>query len=423
MRRLLIALIVACLPASASALGALATADGTEASIDASRTVIIHGGESTQVITQIKYDGAPSGFAWVLPIPDGNPDEGVVINSGFGQGGLDALEAATRPTFEGACDETPNGETGEFLFREAFGPQPPESPGQRIFRRAELDAAKSYITDTLGYTLSDSLSGAMDAVADRNYMFVVLNVPLGAVERVDPIVSATYPAGDGNPQLSLRVSAADLGGNDRVDMLFWVVDRNRVRGNLTTRPVDFEPVSFVSPLDTNYDEVFEDTVDALQSQALVVEYAAQVGGGFGDAELDALLDGQAWVTRLRARFQEAALRNNAATLSFRADDDPTEYAREHVITGSDCGGPPMPDMGMMGEADMEVGEADMGMGDAPDMATGGDADGGADTDGGAADGGGDGGGGSCALSAGRTSTPFLISILFLLGFGALRRRA
>lgn len=411
----LLALTLTIAPTLAHALGGVAGQDA-EATLSASRSVVIRSEGAVQLITQIKYDGAPSAFAWVIPLPDANPDDGVVINTAFDQAALDDLEAATAPTFEGACDGAPNGERATFSFRESFGPLPAQAPGQRIFRRAELEDAKTYIGETLGYTLSDSLSAAMDAAADRNYMFAVVNVPLGGVARVDPILSATYPTDGGNPQLSLRLAAAGLDSNSRADMLMWIFDTGRVRANLTTREVDFESVAFVSSLQTNYDAIFEDTVDALQSQALVVEYADEVASaGLDDATFGPLLEGTGatWVTRLRARFQEPALRNNAATLSLRLDDEIAAYGAAHTVTGSACGGeadmgPAEADMGLteddMGPADMGPAEADMGLDGGVEPASGGGDDGG------------------CSAASGRSSTPFLLLTLILFGARLSRRR-
>ena len=141
---------LASLPTESSALGGVVTIEGEAATFDASRTFLVRGAETVQRVTQLRYDGSPTAFAWVLPIPDANPDDGVVINTSFGQEAFDALEAATLPAFEGQCDGAPNGESTSFQFRESFGPMPPEAPGPRIFRRAARAAAKTYITAPLG---------------------------------------------------------------------------------------------------------------------------------------------------------------------------------------------------------------------------------------------------------------------------------
>ncbi len=402
---------------SAHARGAFVSAESVQ--LEASRTLVARGADRAHVVTQVRYVGSPGKFVWLLALPNFNDpvEDGVRVRA-FGQGGLDQLDAATRPLLQGACEGAPNGQSLE-VVQASYGPAPAMALPTRTFSIPDIQAGRlGMYLDGQALTLDDTTQTAITEMIDQNFMFVAVLVDpatLG-VDRVDPTVAIDYPLGAGsNVSVPLRPTAASAEGGV-ADLLFFVLDQNRVRANLTTEELDGATVSFDSPNTTDYLAAFDNTVGARQTQMFITEAATGLDG-FADPELSQLItDTNAiFLTRLRARLQPAALRANKV-FSLR-EAGTAVRARELPVAGFGCGGEePMEDAGMVDPMEDASVAPTADAGDEPmpnvDAAVGGQTDGGS---------GGGGGSAGCFVNiTERNSAPFWL--LLFTPLALLRRR-
>jgi uncharacterized protein (TIGR03382 family) len=269
-----------------------------------------------------------------------------------------------------------------------------------------------YLTTTLGLTVSEPVQAAIDGMVDQNFMIYAVRFDADevGVDRVDPIVSISYPLAAGqNPKIPLLPMASAVGEGGTADLRLWIFDRFRTQSNLRTSEVDYGQIQFTSAVETNYDEVFAQTLAPVQTQGFVTEFAGAVGA-IDDATLAQAVtaSGATTLTRLRTAMSEPALRNNVTTTIKEAGAQ-SAIPREHDVTGFQCGGPVEPDMGTTPPADMGM-EPDAG-GTTPDA--------GPSADAGEEDGGGGGGGGCDAFGG---SAPGTLALFGLLGLTLTVRR-
>ncbi len=406
---------------TALALGTLVTQEGTN--VTASRTLIVRHAERIQIATQVKYGAATDNMIWLIAIPNFNRpiDEGVRVEA-FANDALSELDALSRPSLAGQCDDEPNGMTQEILQAESFGPGLDMRPATQFYSAAEIEAGElnEYITGQ-GFEISDSLADNISQVVNQNFMFVSVRLNIGdlGVPRVDPIISVSYPADRGsNQKIALR-PLNDVTG-EIADILIWVLDTEGAQMNLATEPMPFEEVEFISSNETNYTAAFDSFVGVRQTQMFVVENAGAIDQqSIADEMLSTAMSesGSTYLTRMRARMLPAALRANAAFVTLRGSNA-AGYDRTHTVQGFNCA-TAMPDSGM----------------DDPMSDGGVAADGGEDSDGGvtpitrgdgglAMDGGSTGGSasGGCLASAGTSNLPFVFLLLLLVGLPLTTRR-
>lgn len=404
----------------ALALGTFVAPSGDEVRLVASRNIVIRHADRVQIVSQVRYDGAPAELVWLLPIPNFNEpaDDGVRVEA-FGQGGFDELEERTRPVLRGTCDGEPNGMQASVIGPD-FGPAPNMALPSRPFIVPDIIAGdlNDYLTTTLGLTVGESVQAAIDGMVDQNFMIYAVRFDADAVgvDRVDPIVSISYPLAAGqNPKIPLLPLASAVGAGGTADLRLFIFDKFRVQSNLRTSEVDAAQIAFTDAVGTNYDEAFAAALAPVQTQGFVVEFAGDVGA-IDDATLAQAVtaSGATTLTRLRTAMTEPALRNNVTT-TLREAGAQAPVSNTRDVAGFQCGGPVTPDMGTPPPADMGV---------TPDMG-GATADGGPSADGGAGgaggdDGGGGGGGGCDAFGGQATGTLALFGLLGLTL--TLRRR-
>lgn len=413
-----------CLLASgeAAAYGGLVTPDGP-GTITATRALVARGADEVRIVAQIRYTGTPATAVWLLPIPNSVMMGGEIAarTEAFGQAGLDELAAATDPTFTGECDGMPTGMRHTVPQIEQFGPAPAMALPTRYFTATEIfeGDVETYL-DSVGITADEGLQAAIRAVGDQNFMIAAVRIDTAmlGVNRVDPIVAIRYPH-TGDIRLGMRLLATSTGAG-APDLVLWLLDQGRTTTPFQTRELDYGEIRFVTPTETNYDEVFTGFLGTRQSQAFAVEAAQPVGADtFADAELSALIadTGAGFLTRIHGRPLPIVLQGNLAFLPLRADAGGA-VSPEHAVTGFGCG--VEPDMGV--DVDMGGTPADMG-GDPADMGgEPGDLDGGADSDAEADEGGGGGASGCLAAPGLARGWPALLLLPFLLLPGLRRRR-
>jgi hypothetical protein len=157
-RPIVIALLGACLlrAGAAEAAGAIVGHAGENAHLTTLRIAVASAGDRTAWWAQVTVSGAPSGFAWLVPIrPGGRAD---LASDAW----LDALDAATSPVIlppvtPGACDA---GTTPQQL-------PPTTSPASMAPSRSTVltdDASLQSFTASGAYTIAPSLLGAVHAL-------------------------------------------------------------------------------------------------------------------------------------------------------------------------------------------------------------------------------------------------------------------
>jgi uncharacterized protein (TIGR03382 family) len=393
----------------AHALGGVVAPEGIEARIEASRSIVEIGAESTTISTQIDLAGAsPAKVMWLIPAPNViDPLQNGVSFGAFDGAAFEGIEAATAPHFDGVCDGMPTGETARSrVGAEIWGPA--DGSACRVFMANEVqDGNLATHVEGQGYVLGDAMTGAIAEMVDANFMFFACNVdPLP--EGGSPSVTITLPGDGTGAELGLRPTGASAAPT--VDFGLFVYSGGSTATNFPSFDVDFSAVEFTAPTMTNYLMRFDETVAPASTRATVTEFSgAEPDGDAGN------------LTRLRMRLSAAAL-GATSTVELRAGGEMADNT--HEITGSNCGGTGAggaggaDPMGGAGGGDAPTGGAPGGEGGAGGMGLPADTDAGAGGDDGAADGDDDGGGGCAATGAGGTAPLFLALLLFT----GLRRR-
>lgn len=404
-----------CLTAGqAHALGALVGPDGT-ISITASRALLVREADAVQLAIQIEYEGTPAEALWLVALPNFNdPAAAGVVSSRFDAAAFDALEAASAPTFTGACDGTPNGETAEYRGPR-FGVAPNDGLPTRFFTARDIDDGdlQTY-AESLGLSLDAAAVAAIDDMVEKNFMFAAIRVSTAAldVNKIAPVVKLRWPREAGAES---RVAYRPLGASAQstAPVTIYTLAAGRMKtSNLNTAELDFEDVRFEGPGATDYTAAIDRAAAPQQSRMLLTEFAGPYAGAEHPDLTAALAAGGPFLTRLQARLTPPALRATPGVFSF-AEQGAAPYDRAHVIEGSDCG---------EAVADAGIPPADMGL--AADMGAV-QIDAGLEADGSTAGGGG--GGGGCAVStrsgASGTRGPLaLFGFVTVLGLALRRRR-
>lgn len=406
--------------APAGAVGTFVGPDGSTITMEASRSLLVRYADKVQLITQVKYAGTPADLVWLIAVPNvPNAEDNNVTAVAANPAILDELSTRSHPVLDGVCEGTPTGARANERQAEEWGPVPNMGLAGRIFEAAEIQDGylAEFLQTTRGYTLDEPLQAAIDDMFNQNYMFVAVHIDTAAigVNKIDPIISITWPDNSGALRVGTRPIATAVPDGGVADLVFFTLDAGRANGNLMTRELDFADVAFSGPNQTNYTEAFDAQVGALQTQLFITEHAEAVDNlSFQDEALENLRSeaGASFLTRLRARMSAAVFRTNGKTAEFTAQGAGA-YSREHEVEGLNCGGGEDPDMGAP-EADMAMGGDDMG-GEQPDP------DMGAANSGDMGSSGGGGGGGGCSADPSR-GTPWAWALLLGLPLLARRRR-
>jgi hypothetical protein len=374
------------------AYGLFFTPDGVPASGHQARALVASTPTGLRLIIQGDYKGDLDSKAfWLIAVPNiNNLDDHPPIIRSLGSDALDELVELTAPRFEGACEEVPNEQLSESTLQLTSGlvegralsfnavklsPSENEPEGVSEFER---------FLDARGVTLTDDLLETFRWGLDQNFMFILVEYEAGAMsEGVSPTLDISLPLGENiAARVALKPLALSVMGTPS-DLVFWTLGQTRQRVNFPTQEVDTSLVQFTSPETTDYLQQFDVLSQTQQTQLFVTEYAGVVDPAtFFDQTLATLRNEilGTQLTRLRARMISAALRSNAASITFRDSNDGA-YPRAHRVVGHEC-----PEGGGA-EGGAEGGTPEGG-------GEGGDADGGSDPSAGAI------GGGEAGLDAG-----------------------
>lgn len=256
------------------------------------------------------YDGDPSEFAWVIPVPN-TPFDVVAHDTGEL---FDALDDWTRPTFEitggfptgGGCGC--GGPPSLSLGESGLGGVEVEARGQAgIFEWAALTSTGSNALLTWlnanGFSVS---AGAGDVLADyiqRGMHFLAVRVSRpedmerndSGEKEIPPIQFTCQTSERFYPMAISQVSAAA-----ETEVLIYVVADHRMEAaNVPNAVIDRDAVAYDpgSESQTNYESLFTQAVAGLGGVALITEYAAPDHVSWPEAPVE--VSGLDFLTRIR----------------------------------------------------------------------------------------------------------------------------
>jgi len=233
---------------------------------------------------QIRYQGDPASFAWVLPV-----GEGAYVELARDEW-LAALDAVTAPTIVAPpvnCPPTGGGGFGcgsslsanyadggtvasdggvQVISQEVVGPY-----DVATIRSSSGEAISTWLTDN-GYAIPPSIQPVLDAYTSEGFDFIALKLAPGqGVQAMQPVRVITPGAG---ATLPLRMVAAGIGSS--VGLTLYVVSEGRYAPtNFPSLLVDRTQVVWDPyALHSNYAELFDATVTA--GQGWVTEFAGGV---------------------------------------------------------------------------------------------------------------------------------------------------
>lgn len=320
---------------------------------------------------KVSVEAETKGF-WVIPVPNvTNTEENPPLIRPLEPAVFEELAELTTPRFEGACNDEPNGQVADarqefstelipFTYGYEFNatklvPPPMDPEGVSALHQFFINE---------GIEVGEQLNALIDWSYNQNFMLLVVEyeeryLTVGASPAID--VSLALPA-DTQLRIALKQLESSVMGNS-TDLVFYHMSDERTRANFPTRELDISPVSFNSPETTDYLMQFDVVALMQQSQVFITEFVDNVTPSTFTNELLATLRNEllaSKLTRLRARFIAAALRNNAESVTLRGEPG-GNYSRAHRVEGFMC-----PEMGgeeageMSGEEAGEMGGEEAG---------------------------------------------------------------
>lgn len=304
--------------ASAAACGGCFAPPGTFTAVNSHRMVITLGLTETVLWDQFIYSGAPEEFAWVLPIP--SPDAVVEISDAAF---VDAVDQETSPRVSppspSPCADAAGAGCG-FGGGELVGPWPVDGvevhqrgvvgPYETVILGSEDPAALYTWLGANGYAFPESGRAALDYYTAQGSSFVILRLRPGVGVSAMKPVRVRFRGFMGRFPLQM----VTLGATGMLELSLWVVaDQRYAPSNYANAVVDEADLIWDWQTSTsNYEEVFDATIQAAGGRAWITEYAEPLAGG----ELEARLRQDAaqehgllaatthypFVTRLRTRM-------------------------------------------------------------------------------------------------------------------------
>jgi hypothetical protein len=301
------ALLVAC--------GGCFTPPDVVTAVDGHRMVVALSAQRTTLWDQIRYQGAPEDFVWVLPVPDPSAEIQLASPSFF-----DELDAQSAPQVQ-PLDPFPCGqpsaqaaECGGSVPVPASDDSPPVD-GVTVFDESTVGP---YQTATIGsesatalyewlnlngYNVPESTIPIIEWYVEQRSVFVALQLAPGeGVNAMQP-VRVRYPG----YMASFPLKMVTVGAVGTVELALWVIAEQRFEAsNYATVVLDETKLVWDWATNTSsYDELFLGTIDEAGGRAWVVEHAAPLANlSFGeDAQGDVQVATNglpyAYVTRLR----------------------------------------------------------------------------------------------------------------------------
>jgi uncharacterized protein (TIGR03382 family) len=235
---------------------------------------------------QIRYQGDPADFAWVLPVGPGAYIElardewlaaldamsaptiyapPVSCNANAGGGGFGCGAGAV--DYSAGADASADAGTVQVISQQVVGPYDAVT-----IRSSSGEAISTWLTDN-GYAIPTSIQPVLDAYTNEGFDFIALKLAPGqGVQAMQPVRVITPGAA---PTLPLRMVAAGIGAS--VGLTLYVISEGRWEPtNFPSLLIDRSKVVWDPyQLKSNYSQLFDDTVSA--GQGWVTEFAGGAG--------------------------------------------------------------------------------------------------------------------------------------------------
>ena len=284
----------------------------TITTVESHRMAVLLSAERSVLWDQIAYSGAPEDFVWVLPVPGPQVTIELADASFFDEiDGQTAPVVQPRPTDfdQGACFgccaagggdvAAAGGDEDVIVYTEgAVGPY------ETVVLGGEDGAAlQDWLTEH-GYPVQEAAVPIIDKYVDAGSAFVVLRLaPDAGVQAMQPIrvgykgFLARFP-----------LEMVKIGAYGQLGLTLWIIaDQRYEPANYPTARID--PAKLVydwNSITSNYEDVFDETIDDAGGRAWIVEHADRFDLLWftqpADPDLVKQTVPNSFVTRLRTRM-------------------------------------------------------------------------------------------------------------------------
>lgn len=314
----------------------------------AERIVFVLEEEKTTAFIQLQYAGTDPSFAWIVPVP-AVPE----VEVGVGQEMFDVLDAQTQPMFKigdalveaAALDDVGSAALGcgfgSGMITPSLSTRYVPPPDVNVYAEARvgpydyvtLDARDARdLNDWLGingYRPAPGSERIVQEYLDQGMKLLALKLaPRAEATAVEPI-KLTYTGGE-MCMIPLKLTA--IAAQPNLEIVTWVFGQARAVPELDFAEVTVDPGAIGSP--ENYQRALGDAVDFQASgRGFVTEYANSTArlSARGDATLSALLQNNAYVTRLRTFIDPGEM---TADPVFTEDPGGVEVSNVIVLPGA-----------------------------------------------------------------------------------------
>ena len=259
-------------------------------------------------VVEVQYEGPPSNFGWVVPVPKGLKAEDIgTVEAGF----FDTLEEFTAPVFEeadygaadGAADSSAGCGCGPLWGGPGGGwnsPPPPDTSGVKVVGEAvvgpyDVEIIEAAEGDNLsnwlianGYQIPTSAADPMQHYIEAGSAFIGLK--LNADAPAGPIDAITFTYEGTSPSIPLILTAVACASE--LEIVAYVAGAGRYApGNYVDLDFDYDSVQWVDAAEgtTTYENDLRSAVIDAGGQAFNTEFAASLTehsdlerAGFGD---------------------------------------------------------------------------------------------------------------------------------------------
>lgn len=261
----------------AEACGGCFAPPGSFTAVQSHRMVISLGAEETVLWDQFIYSGAPEEFAWVLPVPRSGARVELAADEFVAE--IDAGTAPIVTTTDCEANAGGCGYGGEFdnpadevdvLQRQTVGPYETVTLGAE-----DPDAIYAWLGQN-GYAFPPEGIAALDHYIERESAFLVLRLRPGAEVSAMRPVRVRFRGFMGTFPLEM----VTLGASGSVELSLFVIAEQRYAAlNYPTVTIDERDLAWDAEVGaSNYDDVFDATIDAQGGRAWVTEYAGTLAG-------------------------------------------------------------------------------------------------------------------------------------------------
>jgi hypothetical protein len=252
----------------------------TITTVDSHRMAVLLSAERSVLWDQIVYSGAPEDFVWVLPVPGPQVTIELADASFF-----DELDGQTAPVVQprpadlgdqegcfGCCAAgggdvaAAGGDEDVIVYTEgAVGPYETV-----VLGGADGAALQDWLTEH-GYPVQEAAVPIIDAYVDAGSAFVALRLaPDAGVQSMQPVrvgykgFLARFP-----------LEMVKIGAYNQLGLTLWIIaDQRYEPSNYPTAVVDPDKLVYDwNSITSNYEDVFDETIDEAGGRAWIVEHA------------------------------------------------------------------------------------------------------------------------------------------------------